>query len=161
MTEKNARSALVQTANTSNARFPRDDPEKFPETFSSQSGEEGKKHIMKNIPFYKAIKPGIRSAHSDKMRPCAGGGCVGRDRGEPEPPKTVSRDRFHGASVLVDSATIYGMLGDADRAVPLIEHALAIPSSMQWLALRLDPKWDSIRSDPRFQQLVAEPPAGN
>jgi tetratricopeptide (TPR) repeat protein len=73
----------------------------------------------------------------------------------------VSRDAFHGSMALVYSAEIYGMLGDADRAVPLIEHALAIPSSMQWLALRLDPKWDSIRSDPRFQQLVAEPPAGN
>jgi serine/threonine-protein kinase len=68
----------------------------------------------------------------------------------------VSRDAWRGPTVLVSSAEIYGMLGDADRAVPLIERALAIPSSLQWLALRLDPKWDSIRSDPRFQQLIAQ-----
>ena len=68
----------------------------------------------------------------------------------------VSRDAFHGPMALVYSAEIYGMLGDADRAVPLIEHALAIPSSLQWLALRFDPKWDSIRSDPQFQQLIAQ-----
>ena len=63
---------------------------------------------------------------------------------------------YHGATVLVDSAKIYGMLGDADRAVPLIERALAIPFSLQWLALRFDPKWDSIRSDPRFQKLCED-----
>ena len=40
----------------------------------------------------------------------------------------VSRDAYHGPIVLVSSAEIYGMLGDADRAVPLIERALAIPS---------------------------------
>jgi adenylate cyclase len=68
----------------------------------------------------------------------------------------VSRDAYHGATVLMESARIYGMLGDADRAVPLIERALAIPSSLQWLALRLDPKWDSIRSHPRFQKLIAQ-----
>src|SRR5262249_27297770 len=54
----------------------------------------------------------------------------------------VSRDAWHGPIALVSSAEIYGMLGDADRAVPLIERALAIPSPQQQLALRLDPKWD-------------------
>src|SRR5262249_24579445 len=68
----------------------------------------------------------------------------------------VSRDASHGPMALVHSAEIYGMLGDADRAVALIERALAIPSSLQWLGLRFDPKWDSIRSDPRFQQLIAQ-----
>jgi hypothetical protein len=69
----------------------------------------------------------------------------------------VSRDASHGQIVLVASAEIYGMVGDAGRAVPLIERSLAIPSYQQRPALRLDPKWDSIRSDPRFQQLIAEP----
>jgi tetratricopeptide (TPR) repeat protein len=67
----------------------------------------------------------------------------------------VSRDAYHGAGVLVESAGIYGMLGDADRTVPMIERALAIPSFQQRPALHLDPKWDSIRADPRFQQLIA------
>ena len=73
----------------------------------------------------------------------------------------VSRDAYHGPIVLVSSAEIYGMLGDADRAVPLIERALAIPSPQTRQALRFDPKWDSIRSDPRFQKLIAEPAAGD
>ena len=73
----------------------------------------------------------------------------------------VSRDAYHGPIVLVSSAEIYGMLGDADRAVPLVERALAIPSPQTRQALRFDPKWDSIRSDPRFQQLIAEPAAGD
>jgi hypothetical protein len=73
----------------------------------------------------------------------------------------VSRDAYHGPIVLVSSAEIYGMLGDADRAISLIERALAIPSPQTRQALRVDPKWDSIRSDPRFQQLIAEATAGD
>jgi tetratricopeptide (TPR) repeat protein len=73
----------------------------------------------------------------------------------------VSRDAYGGAAVLVESAEIYGMLGDADRAIPLIERSLAIPAFQHRQLLRLDPKWDSIRSDPRFQQLIAEPVAGD
>jgi adenylate cyclase len=68
----------------------------------------------------------------------------------------VSRDAYHGPMAVVYSAEIYAMLGDADRAVPLIERSLAIPSPQTRQALRFDPKWDSIRSDPRFQQLIAE-----
>jgi adenylate cyclase len=68
----------------------------------------------------------------------------------------VSRDAWHGQIALVSSAEIYGMLGDADRAVPLIERSLAIPSYQHRPLLRLDPKWDSIRSDPRFQKLIAQ-----
>jgi len=68
----------------------------------------------------------------------------------------VSRDALMGPTMLVDSATIYGMLGDADLAVPLIERSLAIPSFQHRPTLRLDPKWDSIRSDPRFQELIAQ-----
>jgi len=73
----------------------------------------------------------------------------------------VSRDALMGPTMLVESARIYGMLGDADRAVPLIERTLAIPSDQHRLALSLDPKWDSIRSDPRFQKLCEEPAAGD
>jgi tetratricopeptide (TPR) repeat protein len=73
----------------------------------------------------------------------------------------VSRDALMGRTVLVDSATIYGMLGDADRAIPLIERSLAIPSFQHRQLLRPDPKFDSIRSDPRFQRLIAEPAAGD
>ena len=68
----------------------------------------------------------------------------------------VSRDALMGATIIVESARIYGILGDADRAIPLIERSLAIPSFQHRPTLRLDPKWDSIRSDPRFQKLCEE-----
>jgi tetratricopeptide (TPR) repeat protein len=73
----------------------------------------------------------------------------------------VSRDAWHGQIVLVWSAEIYAMLGDADRAVPLIERTLAIPSYQHRPLLRLDPTWDSIRSDPRFQKLIAQVPSAD
>jgi hypothetical protein len=68
---------------------------------------------------------------------------------------------YHGTAILEFAAGIYGMLGDADHAVSLIERLLAIPSFQHRPAIRLDPKWDSIRSDPRFQKLIAEPAAGD
>jgi serine/threonine-protein kinase len=45
-----------------------------------------------------------------------------------------------------------------DRALPLLEHALAAPtnSSLTPAMLRLDPFWDGVRNDPRFQKLCEE-----
>jgi serine/threonine-protein kinase len=52
----------------------------------------------------------------------------------------------------------YTALGDFDRAVPLLQHALATPSneSLTPAYLRFDPFWDPVRNDPRFQELIAE-----
>jgi hypothetical protein len=54
-------------------------------------------------------------------------------------------------------ARAYTALGDFDRAVPLLQHALATPASQSLTPayLRLDPFWDPVRNDPRFQELVA------
>ncbi|MGI8820355.1 MAG: tetratricopeptide repeat protein [Chthoniobacterales bacterium] len=57
-------------------------------------------------------------------------------------------------------AVSYAILGDADAALPLLEHCLsafyrrAITPSL----LRLDPVWDRIRDDPRFRKLAQTPP---
>ena len=53
-------------------------------------------------------------------------------------------------------ARAYTSLGDFDRAVPLLQHALATPSneSLTPAFLRLDPFWDPVRNDPRFQKLA-------
>lgn len=57
-------------------------------------------------------------------------------------------------------AVAYAALGDADRAIPLLESALvaAGAESLTTAYLRLDPLWDPIRHDPRFQKLLAEKP---
>jgi hypothetical protein len=43
-----------------------------------------------------------------------------------------------------------------DRAVPLLQHALAAPAhtSLTPAFLRLDPFWDPVRNDPRFDKLA-------
>jgi hypothetical protein len=57
-------------------------------------------------------------------------------------------------------ARAYTSLGDFDRAVPLLQHALAAPAhaSLTPAFLRLDPFWDPIRNDPRFQKLANTEP---
>ena len=54
-------------------------------------------------------------------------------------------------------AKTYAMIGDADHALPLIEHLLQSEISLLSPAiLRLDPVWDPIRKDPRFQKLIGD-----
>ncbi|CAN5673696.1 hypothetical protein BH20VER1_BH20VER1_06670 [soil metagenome] len=67
------------------------------------------------------------------------------------------RDLWGGARE--DVAAAYALLGDADRAIPLLQHCLAVS---YWHAitpalLRLDPVWDKIRNDARFQKLAGTP----
>src|SRR5438132_3011800 len=58
------------------------------------------------------------------------------------------------------AAVGYMLLGDFDRALPLLQDALARPSesSITPAYLRLDPLWDPIRNDPRFQKLTNSKP---
>lgn len=57
-------------------------------------------------------------------------------------------------------ASAYAILGDVNRALPLLEDALGRPA-MEGVTvhyLRIDPVWDHIRNDPRFQKMAGTNP---
>lgn len=68
-------------------------------------------------------------------------------------PETL--DAFEGPDVLIGLAEIYAMLGDADNAVPILEHSLSAKVGINRTRL-LEPIWDPIRADPRFRQLLGK-----
>jgi tetratricopeptide (TPR) repeat protein len=57
------------------------------------------------------------------------------------------------------SATIYGALGRADLAVPLLEKMLTAQTNwpLTVTLLKNDPLWDKLRNDARFAKLLAAP----
>jgi TolB-like protein/cytochrome c-type biogenesis protein CcmH/NrfG len=70
----------------------------------------------------------------------------------------IKKDAWGFAREEYAVARAYTALGDFDRAVPLLQHALATPASQSLTPafLRLDPFWDPVRSDPRFQELCEQ-----
>jgi TolB-like protein/class 3 adenylate cyclase/Tfp pilus assembly protein PilF len=76
----------------------------------------------------------------------------------------TSRDVVNGASVLDFLALIYARIGDADRAIPLLEQLLTTPFAVDYSGqsvtladLRTRWEWDPLRNDPRFQKIFAGP----
>lgn len=61
---------------------------------------------------------------------------------------------FPGSETIAASG--YALLGDLDKALPLLQDALTKPGELALTAadLRLDPVWDGVRNDPRFQKLL-------
>lgn len=66
-----------------------------------------------------------------------------------------SDDALHGPHVTTLVAEIYAMLGDAEGALPLVEHLLSAPQGLTPSLLKLDPIWDPLRNDARFRKLIA------
>jgi tetratricopeptide (TPR) repeat protein len=70
----------------------------------------------------------------------------------------VEVDAFSGPFYLAELARIYGRLGDADEAIPVIRQLLAMPAGLALSVpvLKIDPVWDPIHKDPRFQEVLVE-----
>jgi serine/threonine-protein kinase len=72
----------------------------------------------------------------------------------------TSKDAFGGPVYEENMARIFAQLGDADRAIDLLQRLLQTPYVLPITPalLRLDPTWDPIRNDPRFQELASSAP---
>jgi len=70
----------------------------------------------------------------------------------------TSEDPFEGPLREEEMAQIYGLLGDADEAIPILKRWIDVPSATSIAPglLRIDFFWYPIRNDPRFQELVGE-----
>jgi TolB-like protein/Tfp pilus assembly protein PilF len=67
-----------------------------------------------------------------------------------------SQDALHGPRILLAVAKTYVMIGDADAALPLLEHCLSVSGGTTPSWIKLDPMWDSLRNDPRFKKMLAD-----
>ena len=57
-----------------------------------------------------------------------------------------------------NAARGYAVLGDLEKALPLLQDSLSKPNGTTEATLRLDPAWDGVRNDSRFQKLANAKP---
>ena len=65
-----------------------------------------------------------------------------------------SKDAADGPYQEIELAKIYTRVGEADKALDLIDKLLSMPCELSVGLLRLDPVWDPLRDNPRFQALL-------
>ena len=72
----------------------------------------------------------------------------------------TKKDLWRAPKSKENVAMAYALLGDADRAIPLLEQILTASyfRSITPASLRLNPVWDKIRNEPRFQKLANTQP---
>jgi serine/threonine-protein kinase len=66
--------------------------------------------------------------------------------------RLAAEDSNDGPSV--DAASVFGAVGDRDRALAILEQAVD-ERAPKVLFLRLDPRFDSLRGDTRFVRLMS------
>ena len=68
----------------------------------------------------------------------------------------VEKDVLNGTQLLVKLAGIYSQVGEADRALDLLEKIIHEPDGSNYGSLKLDQIWDPLRGNPRFEKVVAD-----
>jgi serine/threonine-protein kinase len=66
----------------------------------------------------------------------------------------VSKDLIAGSNEAIELAKIYTRVGEAEKAMDLIEELLEKPSTFYVGPFRIDPVWDPLRDHPRFQEIL-------
>lgn len=69
----------------------------------------------------------------------------------------VDRDAYLGARLEARLSEIYVLLGEIEKAVPLVQRSLATPNGLFLNEVRLHPFWDAARQDRRFAKLLTSP----
>jgi TolB-like protein/Tfp pilus assembly protein PilF len=71
-----------------------------------------------------------------------------------------AKDRWMGPFAEEDAMRAYLILGDNDKALPILEKLIAqsYADSLTPALLRVDPLYDRVRNDPRFRKLAGEQP---
>ena len=69
-----------------------------------------------------------------------------------------AKDAVEGPGCEENLALVEVLVGEKNRAIPRLQHLLAIPYNnfLTRALLRLDPQWDSLRGDARFQKLCQD-----
>jgi TolB-like protein/class 3 adenylate cyclase len=67
----------------------------------------------------------------------------------------ITKDAINGYHLLLRLAGIYAQVGEADRALDLLEREIRQPYGLSYGSLKLDEVWDPLRHNPRFEKIVA------
>jgi len=122
--------------------------------------EQARQTVETEIP----VNPGEASRHALLGQTYAGLGLKQQAVREGERAVELlpeTKDALDGPAMVLILAKIYVVVGEADRALTLLERSLSSPGGTTVFALRVDPVWDPLRSIPRFQQLLSAPPTFN
>ena len=65
-----------------------------------------------------------------------------------------SVDAFEGPACTQTLAEIYMIVGEYDKALPLVDGLLSRPTQVTVAQLKLNPLWDPVRQDPRFIDIL-------
>jgi TolB-like protein/Flp pilus assembly protein TadD len=66
----------------------------------------------------------------------------------------VEKDARDATFLIENMAVIHTRLGNADRALDLIEQLLSMPAEFSVPMLELSPEWDPLRDHPRYREIV-------